>query len=321
VRTGDPAGSGGTADAAGEGKAAPRPGWRRRPALAAAILAAALLALNVVAWALLRPQPAPAAAHPVWSAMADPARPVLVVVGDYYMFGELESGLFLRRLVRDFSINSREDLLQRQMQDPETGDRYVDVNLQYLPVSAAFALARIMPAAPEGKPARVVLASGLTAEMIRDNDILYVGLLSGLGLLRNPAFAQSRFSIGGSYDEVVDTQTGEVFVSEGFNQGAYEGMYRDYGFFARFDGPNGNTIAIVAGARDAGVTGAAERIARAGADAFLSEAVGGAESLEVLFEVEGQQNISLDARLVAAGPLDSARIWSAQTPQRSFPAE
>lgn len=294
----------------------------RRWAVAAAIGIAAMLALNLAVWALLRPGGADAsAAHPVWAAMDDPSRPALVVVGDYYMFGELENGMFLRRLVRDFSINSREELLRLRLQDPEAADRYTDVNLQYLPVSVAFALSRIMPAAPEGKPVRVALASQLTADMIRDNDILYVGLFSGLSLLRDPVFAESRFAIGESYDEVIDAQTGETYVSEGFTPGTYEGMYRDYGFFSSFEGPAGNRIVIVAGARDAGVTGVAERVAGPGALRAFDDATGGAASFEALFEVEGQQNISLDARLLAAAPLDGSSIWSAQNRPRAFPSE
>ena len=37
--------------------------------------------------------------------------------------------------------------------------------------------------------------------MLTRNDILYVGYLSGLRMLRDPVFAASRFRVGETYDE------------------------------------------------------------------------------------------------------------------------
>ncbi len=280
------------------------------------LLAANIAVLALIAQTARREAPV----HPVWAQFSDPARPAIIALGDYYMFGDYGDGPFLRRLVRDFSINSREELLRRRLEDREAFDRYTDVNLQYLPISAGFALAEIMPGAPRGKPVRAVLASDLTADTIRGNDIIYIGLLSGLSMLRDPVFAQSRFSIGGSYDEIADTVSGESYVSEAFVAESYAGMYRDYGLFSSFEGPDGARIVVIAGARDTAATGIAERLSRPGVLDALREAVGGASSFEALFEIEGQQNVSMDIRLAAAGALDSARIWTAQPP-RAFPGE
>lgn len=292
------------------------------PLAAAAAFALALVLVNAAVWAIaFRPhiRDAHAAEHAVWSGMEDTGRPLLIVVGDYYLFGDYGDSPFLRRLVRDFSINSREDLLTRRMEDPATYGRYADVDLQYLPVSAAYALSAILPDTPHGKPMRVTLASDLTPDMIRSNDLVYVGLLSGLGMLRDPVFARSRFTVGASYDELIDTATGEFHVS-GFTPDSEGGMYRDYGFFSRFAGPDGNRIVVIAGTRDAAVTGVAERIARNGTLASLREAAGSGD-LEAVWEVDGQQNVSMDARVLTAAPLDSRLIWTAQTEPRAFPAE
>ncbi len=294
-----------------------RPGaWRL---LAAG--AAALVLLNIAAWAVLGGRDAePVSAHPIWAPMANTGRPLVIVAGDYYMFGDYGDSPFLRRLVRDFTINSREELLRRRMENAEDYDRYTDVNLQYLPVSVAYAMARIMPGAPD-KPTRTVLASDLTPEMLRDYDVLYIGLLSGLGMLRDPVFARSRFAVGDSYDEMVDTETDTAYFSEGFATDSYDGMYRDYGFFSSFDGPAGNRIVVIAGARDAGVSGVAERLSSPAAYAALQDAAGDSGAFEALYEVEGQQNVSLDARLLAAAPVDSGAIWAFDGPAREFPAE
>ena len=50
---------------------------------------------------------------------------------------ELEAG---HRLVREFEINSVRDLDDWFMLEPENADRYIDLELTYLPTSIAFAM-------------------------------------------------------------------------------------------------------------------------------------------------------------------------------------
>ena len=87
----------------------------------------------------------------MWTEMAKSKRPLLIVVGDYYMFGEYEDRVMLKRLIRDFAINNKEDLVGSQRSNPNDVDRYSDVALQYLPASAAFALADLAPMLREGR--------------------------------------------------------------------------------------------------------------------------------------------------------------------------
>src|SRR5690606_5328528 len=105
------------------------------------------------------------------------------------------------------------------------------------------------PLLREGRDVQVMLASELTPDRMKSNDIIYVGLLSGLGPLRDPVFSQSRFRMGESYDQIVDAKTGKRYTSEAFLAAPSDQMYRDYGFFSSFEGPTGNRIVILSGAR------------------------------------------------------------------------
>jgi hypothetical protein len=297
----------------------------RRRGLAVAAAATLLLIGNVAAWAAVAAGRGGDVERlrrdPVWSALATSDRPLVVVVGDYYMFGEYQGGLFLNRLVRDFSINSREDLLEALRDAPEDGDVYSDVNLRYLPVSVAFALARILPVIDPDRELRVVLASEVTPDTMRDNDLLYVGLVSGLAALREPAFATSRFAVGETYDEFIDTATGRRYLSEALLITPFSSMHRDYGFVAGFPGPRGNRVLIIAGARDAAVMGAAEALTRPAALRALHEGSAGAPAFEALYEIQGQGHVSIESALLAAAPRDAARIWSTQDEPIQFPRE
>lgn len=280
------------------------------------LIAAALAVLiggNAVAWALLVGRDAPVAAiekSTPWRALAEGKRPLTVVVGDYYMFGEYEDQVTLKRLIRDFSINSKEDLVHAQSRTPQGFDRFSDVALQYLPASTAYALADLAPLLSEERDVRVVLSSNLEPGRLKTDDIIYVGLLSGLGPLRDPVFSRSLFQFGASYDQLIDRKTGTSYVSEAFLAAPSDQMYRDYGFFATFQGPVGNRIAILSGTRDTAVMGVAEAMTQPERIRRVETTTQGERDFEALFEVKGQKHMNLEAQMIAHYPLDSSAIWS-----------
>jgi hypothetical protein len=282
--------------------------------LVAACVAIVAIGGNILAWSMLAARPAVSegrlADSNIWSEIAGSERPLLIVVGDYYMFGEYEDRVQLKRLIRDFAINNKEDLVASQRGDPASVERYSDVALQYLPASAAFALADLAPLLREGRDVQVTLASELTPDRMKTNDIIYVGLLSGLGPLRDAVFSSSRFALGESYDQIVDRKSGRTYTSEAFLAAPGDQMYRDYGFFSSFAGPTGNRIAILSGSRDTAVMGVAEAVTQLDRLARVERKTPGTGDFEALFEVKGQKHVNLEAQVIASYPLDGARIWS-----------
>lgn len=278
---------------------------------------AALLVANLALPVYMSPsfrQIQPVRSASLWRALLGNGMPINVVVGDYYIYGELDNrSVEVQRLVRDFDINSRSDLDQYLMNNPELSDRYMDVGLQYLPVSVAYALRNVMPLLEEERAqVKVVLASELTPDMLKSSNIVYIGLLSGMGALREFAFAPSRFRIGDSYDEIIDRRTKQRYVSQA---GATTEMggpssYRDYGYFSTFSGPNGNRIMIIAGTRDVAVMHTAEALSsESGIDALLKQ-VDGAANFEALYSVQAIDRMNLDGQLLVADKIDPGRIWS-----------
>ncbi len=304
-----------TPDAPAEADAYARPPSRKlRWGLIAAGLFATLTAGNIAAWALLLNKPQPETAKiadaGIWTEIANSTRPLQIVVGDYYMFGEYKDRVSLTRLIRDFSINSKEDLVHHYRDDPSGFDRYSDIAMQYLPASAAYALTDLAPLLREGRQVQVTLASELTPESLKSHDIIYVGLLSGMGPLRDPVFSQSRFSFGESYDQIIDRKTGKTYTSEAFLTAPSDQMYRDYGFFSTFEGPSGNRIAILSGTRDAAVMGVAETLTRIDSLLRFEKKAATEGDFETLLVVKGQKHTNLEAQVVASYQLDSPSIWA-----------
>ena len=253
------------------------------------------------------------ASSPLWSAVTDDDLPVTIVVGDYYIFGELDRYGNIVRMVREFEINSSRDLDDLFMLDPDAADRYVDLDLTYLPSSTAFAVRDIVSVlAAANKQIRIVPSSHLNPAALRESHIVYVGYLSGLGMLSDFAFAGSRLALGESYDEIVDQETGKVFVSEA-GLPSLQGSYRDYGFFSTQPGPGSNELVFVAGTRDEGLMQTSRAVSAPDLVPESVAAVTGedgkvAPAFDLLYEVAGMDRTNLDSMIVHAAPLTTNRI-------------
>lgn len=245
------------------------------------------------------------AVNAIWQPFIDSDRPILIVVGDYYMFGEIdplepETG----RLIRDFRVNSPTDLARAQAEDPDRYGVATDVGLTYLPLSSADALRSLMPVlARDDKPVRVIAASQLHTDELGDYNVVYVGLLSGMGLLEDVSFMNSNFAIGETYDELVHLPSDGHFVSGEAQSLPSPGYYTDYGYLAVYREPGGGLVAIVAGARDTALRAISPMVTGSNLpDALDREARDAGESgFEALFEITGQQGAGLSERMVLAG--------------------
>jgi len=243
-------------------------------------------------------------ANDFWRPFLQSDRPIVVVVGDYYMFGEIdpvrpEQG----RLIRDFRVDSPMDLAGLQEAEAARYGNAEDVGLTYLPLSTAYGLRYVMPIlARDGRNVRVVAASELDADTAREANIVYVGLLSGLGLLEDITFGGSGFSVGESYDELFDRASRRTYTSEEARSLASPVFYRDYGYVARFEAPGGSLVAVVAGARDTALRGLAPIVAAAELPDELADLADGETGVEALFQVTGQQGADLSERLLIARP-------------------
>ncbi len=264
------------------------------------LVPALVLAALLVAFVLGRQIGAPAgaaAANAIWQPFLESDRPIMVAVGDYYIFGEIDPFDPERgRLIRDFAIDSPTDLARAQESEPERYERAEDMGLNYLPFSSAYAFRSIMPVlARHPQPVEIVAASEVTSQTLRDHNVVYIGLVSGMDLLEDVTFTGSDLSVGETYDELRDAASGRRYSSGEALSRTSTRYYRDFGYLARFRQPGGALVAVVAGARDTGLRGLAP-LAAATLDARLEE-VAEDGSFEAVFEFTGQQGADLSSRL------------------------
>ncbi len=299
-----------------------------------AAAAAAVLAIGIALGAGLalqtvppKPPAAAVAASPIWADMLDDGLPILLVVGDYYIYGELDEHGNVTRLVRDFDVGSSRELDELMKNDSTLLARYMDLDLTYLPTGSAYALLEVLRVLyTADKPVRVVSMSEMNEADMKSSHVIYVGYLSALGKLEDFVFASSSLAIGYTYDELRNTDTGELYASEA-GMPEVNRNYRDYAFISTFPGPGGNQLMIVSGTRDEGLMQAAHALAdpmfvqsieQMRPDAATPAGGKGPPSFEMLYEVTGYGRTNLDAMLVHTAELNYQEIWGGvlrQAPQ------
>jgi hypothetical protein len=248
--------------------------------------------------------------NPIWSKVLSDDLPIVVVVGDYYIFGETDDSMSVTRMIREFAINSHRELEEYAQNHPEVADKYMDLGLTYLPTSVAPAMRELMPILDvAGKRVRVVLASEMTPDLLTRADIVYVGYLSGLGMLRRVVFAGSQLAIGDTYDELIDRKSGRHYVSQSSSLWRGDPSYRDYGYFSTFAGSNGNRVIVIAGTRDVALENTAEAVARGDSLDRLTKQAGSHLDFEALYEVYGMEGTNVDSKLLSTVPLNTTAIW------------
>lgn len=246
----------------------------------------------------------------VWGPLLNDDLPITLVVGDYFLLGEVDQAGNVERLVREFYINSNQDFLDQLQLNSGQMTNYRNLDLTYLPSATAFALQDLVPVLNAGKPVRVTLLSALDPTLLKSTHVVYVGYISGMGMLGDRVFAQSRLALGGSFDELHDTQTGADYVSTAMPMGPEGGAFRDFGYFSTFAGPNGNRVVVISGTRDNGVMHVAETLSRRAGVEEVTRKAGGAESFESLYEVDGMARAGLNARVVFVSSMKNDAIWS-----------
>lgn len=280
---------------------------RRSPMLRYAILGLLLtlgasLAANVALLATRTPHPERVVlGSDVWSGFAASDRPLLIAVGDHFFFGTRNPPVRMR----DVRINSKEEL--QAAAEYAANPSLVFDALSYLPKSAVFALQTLLPnAAASGKTVGLKLVSELTAEDLRDHDIVYVGFVRAMAILRDYYFSKSNFIAEPPLFMSLKRKDGDVFA----RSGPVPQHNRDYGIVARFRGPSGNQILVLAGIGDVGVLSAVHSAGTAGGieqvEAVLrSASVDPAAGFEVLVEADGHGRTDLGFRVIDAHALDA----------------
>jgi hypothetical protein len=260
----------------------------------------------------------------LWQALLAAKKPTVVIEGDYYMYTELDDNHQVRRLVRDLSINSNEDLGNYVAVDPSMAKRFGATYLNYVPYSVSLSLFEIRPLLAQDIQLRVLSSSAMKAAGSQwgtsvpfYSNMLYVGFLDGMGVLQGPTFAASRFTVDQGFKRITDRQTGKVYVT-GSQMQADAAPVRQLGFVSSFRGPQGNRILLICGTGDMALITLTKLLTRKEGVAPLEPLAANGGSFEALYEVDAAPTLITQARLLVSSRLDPSRIWSPERTPNAF---
>jgi hypothetical protein len=296
--------------------------WKWLAAASLAVLAVSV-ALNLYSWS--RPA-APVTTAPdaqltrvrdsaLWSDMVKSNRPVTLILGDLFMYTQIDPQTGRTVTVRDAAVNSSDEMRALLASNPSfaagRGQRYVTM----IQKTVAVGMAPVMRIIDKpGRRIEMVAQDDVSTDTIRNNDVIYLGPLVRLGALGSHYALQSRYRYNSDGQTITDVATGKTFMPEG----TLSAQHVDYALAAKFVGPTGNHIMIfTAGARNAGVLQIVRTVTSAEGVAKIDERLKAnnhppVESFEALLTVTGFKQTDLMADIVDITPMP-ARVAHLQS--------
>lgn len=233
----------------------------------------------------------------LWQSLRNSTQPIVVLLGDYYLIGQVTdtaTGEHLTRYVRDFRVNSASDLsLWKSRKALDFADMKA-IDITYLPVSVGVALGNLLDDINSlGRPVKVLNVSEASADIIKGNDIIYIGLISGMGFLGSIVFDSSTLVPGMGYDELVNTINNQRYrTSEPYGR-VEDYVYKDYGYVNLLR-TNDGLVFTIAGLRDTGLKAVSEVLSETTLPANIQAEFNKPQS-ELLFAVPGLQNSPIES--------------------------
>jgi hypothetical protein len=188
---------------------------------------------------------------PFWSDIIDSDRPLMLVLGDGFMYTNVDPLTGRVQLIRDRAINSSEELRVFLAANPSIalgrGQRYTSM-LQKSTMTGMASVLRLV--SHPGRDVQVRARDDLQVDDLQKYDIVYIGPLSRLGPLAGHYELQSRYRYESKTAGIRDIVTGKSFTPEG----ELTDRHTEYALAARFIGPGGHRILILTpGGRNSGM--------------------------------------------------------------------
>lgn len=250
----------------------------------------------------------------LWKDMLLSERPVMVMLGDLFTYSEFDSTLNLLRNIRDPNINSQDQFEEFKTKSARPGIHYQSVTYAYhirSTVNWIRSLTEIFLS--EDKDFSIRSISRFNAHELQEHEVIAIGMLKTLGPF-NTYFGNSKFKF-------LPPNTITYQESESSDQLVYQPIgnpdayHTDYGFMAKFPGPDNNKIYLFGGLWDTGTSQSLKnftdqehlkKLEQAMIDKFGSLP----EYYEMLFEVSGIDRMELSTKILHINKVDDhTKLW------------
>jgi hypothetical protein len=251
----------------------------------------------------------------IWADFLSSSRPYYVVLGDLFIYSEYDEEQEVNRTIRIHNMNSVESFEQMASAFRDSTRQLSQLSYSFLVRNSAEwikSLTQIFFSRHKSFSIRYMTKFG--SKDLLDNNIVLVGMLKTFGLFNN-YFDNSRFDLLPS--DVLRFQVDSLQAVQTFApSGDPDSFHTDYGFIAKFPGPNNNTVLMCGGLWD---TGASQSLKMLTDPVLLQQLEERLQQefetippyFEVLLEVNGIDRTELTSQILYVNQISESRnLWN-----------
>ncbi|MDZ7271010.1 MAG: helix-turn-helix domain-containing protein [candidate division KSB1 bacterium] len=241
---------------------------------------------------------------PIWFPFAHSALPVLVAVGDHFFYTEFRPEYGRTVYVRDLTINSEEDLKLFRARHPQV--QVTDHREKYYPHHSIWSLPPVLTALASFQQRPLLKsASELRPANLEEYNIIFVGSIKTLGILRHTVITASDFDYEIVPHRIRYRSASSDCVRVFEAPLASEGPSEDLALILKLPGPRKNVILVVASFGSLGAPEAVKHITDPSKLALLEELLRKKcgvvpQYFELLMRISGIDKVAFDTEILVA---------------------
>ncbi|MCG8306823.1 MAG: hypothetical protein MI975_05475 [Cytophagales bacterium] len=250
-----------------------------------------------------------------WSTFIKDNRLPLLVLGDLFIFSEEDRTNGMTRTIRIPEINTVDEFELYKKNYPDSTKEIGDLSYTYLIKNSSNwieSLTKIFFSKHKHFQTRVI--SRIDAKDLHDHNIIFVGMQKTAGLFNN-YFKNSKFNL--IHDDTLEYRADQSDDRElYYPSGDPDNFHTDYGFVAKYPGPNNNTIFMFGGLWDTATSQSLKNFTDPNSIARLEDQMKSEfgkipDHFEVLFRVSGIDRTELDTKVLYINELEKSNdIWT-----------
>lgn len=236
-----------------------------------------------------------------WKEFVLDEKPVLIILGDLFAFSETDLTTKEIQNIRIPYVNSKDDFEAYQKENIDPNKKLEELNYSFLVKGSAKGVGDLNRVLVSKTNLNVRVLSRITTMDIHDSNIIFVGMQKTAGIFNN-YFESSSFSLldngGTGYQLEYDGKINQYTPS-----GDPSLTHTDYGFIAKYPGPNNNTIFMFSGIWDTGTFNSLQLLTDESKSAKIKEEIIAKLGeippyFEMLIEVSGIDRIGFDTKIL-----------------------
>ncbi len=247
----------------------------------------------------------------IWADLMQSPLPTMVVIGDLFIYHEIDTSQALHRSIRDPLINSEQEFEKFLLTDNRPTVYKELGTYSYLIRNSVIWIKNLTQIFHEQKKEYAIrLMSRFNPKELQDYNLVVVGMSKTLGLFNN-YYQSFKLLRKGSKDYYQ--------YSDGENEYLYQasgdpnGRHTDYGYMGKYPGPNNNSIYIFGGLWD---TGASQSFKNFTENSLLKEVEVALKNefgsipkfYEIMFEVKGIDRMELGTKILHINSINPQSI-------------